>query len=710
MSSEYLIGKQVKISVDNGKKYSQNYLVLEETETAVKVIHEDLIGNERCEQWKDKSEIILQLDNGTVRADDNRSVCSSEYIFKDDVNRITVEDYMLKLYDKSSKPIPEWKPTRNVKPFDEVKKIYCDIETSGLNPEVDRIYYIGLKLSGYSLTQYDSYELITNKSEKKLLERFVQALRTYKPEILSAFNGFKFDLPFVIRRCEILKVSHDFKVSDYQVTVRTAQLYGDAESYNNIYLKIKGCSTNTSIVDIYHQVLIWDNVRRILTSHSLKQSVIQMGLRPDTRLELDVDEINDCWESNDLAPIEEYLKYDLDDTELLTEYLLPSIYYQQIFVPKMDVQRLASAGNATKWQLVLESQYPEIGQGVIQPDAPCKYQGGYTIGHAGLHRNVSKVDVSSLYPSIMLTYHITSEKDSEFKALGILKYLLEERLRLKKLAKTDKQADQKQGALKILINSLYGLLGTKGIGYNDYTAAALVTAYGRRIAELMITVIEMNGGKIVEVDTDGVMFSAMPGRNNDIFQCVKNSMPSGIQLEHEWQATAVYIPPVGKGKIQGVSKNYLVFLPNGKVKATGRFRKRDVCKLERDFQTDYLKKYLISPTDAENYFKETITAIQSGNYDIEKLSIKRKIRKREIDLLKLGHTGKVVNFYQTDSGKSHTGDYSIAYYQDKITKIRNVLLDVIDPDLLKLNQSNIEHKFINNNSVQLSLFSSTTLN
>lgn len=689
-----MIGKTVKFRVSD-KNIIQNFLIVEEFDNQVKIVHEDLIGVESCEQWVDKSKIIIQPIDGQVCADSNREAV------KVIDNKVIVNEKDLKIFDRTSKLIPDWKPKRDLKPFNQVKIIYIDIETLGLDPEKDRIIYIGLKYSsGYGFEDNkDRFELISHSDEKILLEKFVKFLKQYKPEILSGYNSLQFDIPFIIKRCEILKVKHPFKTTDYRVTVKTAQVFGEAISFQNCYLY------DTSLIDIYHQVLILDNVKRVLTSHTLKQAVIQMGLRKEQRLELSYQEIQECWFQCDLETIEEYLKYDLDDTELLTDFLLPSVYYQQIFVPNMNVQRLATTGNGTKWQMVLEEQYHEIGKGVLEPDNPCDYIGGYTTGYAGLHRNVSKVDVSSLYPSIMLTYGITSSKDKDNKFLGVLKYLLTERLRLKSLAKTDPEANLMQGALKILINSGYGALSTNGIPFNDYEAAALVTAYGRRIANLMVEIIEKEGGKIVEVDTDGVMFSCNPGDNQRIFEIVRDNLPDGIGLEHEWQAKAVFIPSIDRDSTEGIRKNYLVFMPNGKVKATGKFRKRDVSELEKNFVIEYLKNYLNSPDDAEKYFKENLDLILSGNYDVEKLTVTRKIRRREIELLKLGNTGDILTFYETDKGKGVAGDYSISYYQNKIKSMREELLTIVDPDLLSRNQNIVDDSFVDNNTVQLSLFS-----
>ena len=85
----------------------------------------------------------------------------------------------------------------------------------------------------------------------------------------------------------------------------------------------------------------------------------------------------------------------------------------------------------------------------------------------------------------MLRYGICSRKDPEHRFLGVLEYMRSERLRLKALAKAgDKSASFQEKSLKVLINVSYGYFGMGGYGFNDYEAAALVTAYRRKILNL----------------------------------------------------------------------------------------------------------------------------------------------------------------------------------------------------------------------------------
>ncbi|GAB1538378.1 hypothetical protein NUACC21_10380 [Scytonema sp. NUACC21] len=59
----------------------------------------------------------------------------------------------------------------------------------------------------------------------------------------------------------------------------------------------------------------------------------------------------------------------------------------------------------------------------------------------------------------------------------------------------------------MLANSQFGFFGTSQLTFNDMEAAALVTAYGRRILQFMIEVINNSGATPIEVDTDGVFFT-----------------------------------------------------------------------------------------------------------------------------------------------------------------------------------------------------------
>jgi DNA polymerase elongation subunit (family B) len=255
--------------------------------------------------------------------------------------------------------------------------------------------------------------------------------------------------------------------------------------------------------------------------------------------------------------------------------------------------------------------------------------------------------------------------------LSILDYLTRERLRLKELGKAgDLAAKQAEAALKVLINSLFGFYGTSGVGFNDMEAAALVTAYGRRILRFMIDVIEKAGGIQVESDTDGMFFSHSEPLL--IFERLQNALPTGIKIELEILAQAMFVPSRG-------AKNYIIWHEDGKITTKGSWRKRDRSRLEKEFPLNYLTLYLLSKAKAEQYYQELTKVIRSGDFPVEQLQVTRKIKKGEKALLVLGNTGDVVTFYQGIRGLTNSEAYSSGYYLELIAKKRDELLLVVEP-------------------------------
>ena len=58
--------------------------------------------------------------------------------------RIEVNLDRLSLDYHPSVTTPSWEPTTSVKPYEQLTKLYLDIETTGLDPLVDRVLMVGL--------------------------------------------------------------------------------------------------------------------------------------------------------------------------------------------------------------------------------------------------------------------------------------------------------------------------------------------------------------------------------------------------------------------------------------------------------------------------------------------------------------------------------------------------------------------------------------
>jgi DNA polymerase, archaea type len=601
--------------------------------------------------------------------------------------RVDIDETKLDIFDYDTQPIAPWKPSVKLTPYGDLTKLYLDIETAGLDPGTDRIYYVGLRNhKGQNL-------FITHESEHKILSDLVYLLCKHKPDILFTFNGFEFDLPFIIRRCEILGVTHPFRIATKKTIHATAQKFGQPSIFYSIFFNEKG-DRPTAVIDLYHQLLAYDFVARKLTRHSLKEAPLQLKLRKESRLDLGYKGILKAWKE-DRKSLEEYLKFDLEDTQLLADFLTPAIYYQKEYLPDWKLQAIATAGNGSKWNHILKTRY-----GYDEESTPkLNYQGALTFGLAGYYENIAKIDVKSLYPNCQLVYGIHSDKDRDRYQLSILKYALEEKDRLEELGKTgDIVAKHRRGTTKVIANSGYGALGS-GIPYNDYKAAAMVTAYGRAIFRFMFNFIEKYPNTVITgADTDGLFFAVEKdldgSKRKQIYTDLQAALPKGIEIAYELTAKSMFIPksdrkPVAINDVDtsvfnsgdGIRKNYVIVLDTDKLYLKGKYVKRNRSQFEREFLPKLVQiRTLEGEQEAFVYYQAIRQQIEDGTMSTDYFKIERKASVAEKIVVELGlvdddgvctywegyHPNPSSRWRKMRTQKTNTEPYCIEHYLKEI--------------------------------------------
>lgn len=179
--------------------------------------------------------------------------------------------------------------------------------------------------------------------------------------------------------------------------------------------------------------------------------------------------------------------------------------------------------------------------------------------------NFVAVDVSSMYPSIMLEYDLLSRSIPE-KGKQEFREIRDRRLEYKK-------AGQKKmaNALKICINALYGVSNFKGSPVYDPRQAHSVCLTGQLALIDLIEHIE-DLGVIAQGNTDGVYINLNEGCKEEFMKrCKEWEKRSRMELEYD---DFSYIA-------QRDVNNYLFQLPNGKIKAKGAVVK-DLSELDYD--------------------------------------------------------------------------------------------------------------------------------
>lgn len=146
-------------------------------------------------------------------------------------------------------------------------------------------------------------------------------------------------------------------------------------------------------------------------------------------------------------------------------------------------------------------------------------------GFGGLHgapnrpikvKNVKLLDVTSMYPNIILNINALNEATEEYRKI------LERRIEIKHKDKLESDA------LKLILNSVYGNLNNQYSVLNNPKAAYSVCVYGQ-IALFELCKRLSSTCKIININTDGVAFTT----NNDRYLKVKEQWEKDFNLKLE---------------------------------------------------------------------------------------------------------------------------------------------------------------------------------
>ena len=344
-------------------------------------------------------------------------------------------------------------------------------------------------------------------TETRLLEAMVETIQVLNPDVIEGHNIFRFDFPYILRRCAmhgvICAIGRDrSEPRTFSTSTRFAE-----RSLEYTALDIAG----RHVIDTFFQVMSYDVVKRDLPGYGLKEVSKYFGFAPPDRTYIDGSQITRLWkEDPDLV-----MRYALDDvieTERLGRHLSESTFYLTQMLP-MEYGQVARVGPASKIESLFVRDYLRQKHSLPRSEWGSQTQGGYTdIFFTGVTGPIVYADVESLYPSIMLNYDIKPSGDHLGLFTALLRKLTDLRLNAKRLMNEEQQTelksalDARQNSYKVIINSFYGFLGFSQALFNDYSEADRVAVTGQKLLMSIIRLIEERDGKVLEVDTDGVLF------------------------------------------------------------------------------------------------------------------------------------------------------------------------------------------------------------
>jgi DNA polymerase I len=435
--------------------------------------------------------------------------------------------------------------------FDDLRRLQLDLETTGLDPTVHRIFMIAVRApDGRSEVLEATGD--GDAAEADLLRRLVARVRAEDPDVIENHNLHGFDLPFLDRRARILGVPLALGRTD-DTALRQRGARRGAASANDADRKVRFVAPGRELIDTLDAVLRHDFAARDLPGHGLKVVARHLGVAGPDREYIRGDQIHAVY-ARDPDRVRRYAIADVDEVAGLARLLGGPAFALARMVPRR-YERLADAGPATgvidpllvRAYLRSATALPAHQRGDGTPHTGAAL---YMFASGVAHR-VVKADVASLYPSLMRAYRIGPARDRLGAMLALVDRLVDQRLAAKARARAAPVGSPERytneamsAAMKLVVNSAYGYLGAGSLTrFADVDAANEVTRRGREVLGLMCRELAARDVTLLEADTDGVYFAVPPSwteaDERRVVAEVAALLPDRVQLEHDGRYAAM---------------------------------------------------------------------------------------------------------------------------------------------------------------------------
>ena len=369
--------------------------------------------------------------------------------------------------------------------FDDLRRLALDIEVvtgegyefPSAARESDRIVAIALADS----TGFRRVLRGDRLDEAALLAECGRLIRERDPDVLEGHNIFRFDLEYLEARARRHGVTLAWGRDGSALRGRPARLQVAERAIGFRRYDVAG----RHIVDTWMLAQLHDVGARDLPSFGLKDIARHLGVAATDRTYVDASNVARQL-AEDADRLMAYAGDDALETLAISAILSPPFFAQARLVP-FDYQSTTLRGSAAKVDALLLREYLRAGRAVPRPRPGQSVGGGLTaIWQQGVAAPVLHVDVTSLYPSLMIGGRVAPACDELGVFLDLLTHLRDVRVAAKRQAQAADTEEERRHQLalsqsfKILINSFYGYLGFSSAHWNDFEAA-------NRIATMMVT-------------------------------------------------------------------------------------------------------------------------------------------------------------------------------------------------------------------------------
>jgi DNA polymerase-2 len=542
----------------------------------------------------------------------------------------------------------DWAPTLSV--------LSVDIETDSRASRLLSVALVGCGAAEVLLLTPDGMdcppEAVACETERELLGRLVERVRELDPDVITGWNVVDFDVATLSRIGQRVGVPLALGRDGSPARVDDRPTAGS-----------RGAHVTGRVVLDGIQLLRGAFVR--LDSYSLEGASQELLGRGKTITGKDrAAEILDAFREDRSRLV----AYNLNDAQLVLDILdklrLVQLAVRRSLLTGMPPDRVAASIASFDFLYLTELGRrrivaPSVGGGF---DDSIVTSGGHVLEpEAGLHDNVLVLDFKSLYPSIIRTFQIdplgylpaptpgidpiVAPNGAAFRRdPGILPGLLDRLFPLREQAKLSGDSVTSQ-AIKILMNSFYGVLGTPACRFASPALANAITGFGKHFLLWSKAQIESWGYAVLYGDTDSLFVASgqpdpakardtgvrIVARLNDaLADYVRESWRVDIRLELEFEKLylRLLLPEARHGGV-GARKRYAGLVdrqPRPELEFTGMEAvRRDWTQLARRVQRElYRRLFFDEPVDA--YVHEIVASLRSGALDSE-LVYRKALRK-----------------------------------------------------------------------------------
>jgi len=490
--------------------------------------------------------------------------------------------------------------------------------------------------------------------ERAALDAFRDRVAAFDPDVLTGWNTIDFDLTVLQRIAERLRHPLDLGREPGPMRLRKAEGYfGSGQASIPGRLALDG-------IDLLRGAFVR---MEDYSLDAVARDVLGEGkaLKGDPRNR--ADEIMHDY-AHDLAAFARYARTDARLAYQIIERLrLVELAFERSRLTGMTPDRVAASIASFDFLYLGELERRRIVAPTVQSDdsrVHAAQQGGYVLEpRTGLHENVWVLDFKSLYPSIIRTFNIDplsyvpepapgedlieTPAASFRRQPGILPRMLDELFPRREAARRAGNAVA-ANAIKILMNSFYGVLGTPACRFSNPALANAITGMGREMLLWSKQWFEAAGYEVLYGDTDSLFVlsgvadkerACARGRelaealNRDLARHIETRWRVASRLEIRFEKLyAKLFLPHARHSARGASKRYAGLLhPSGEVEFVGmEVVRRDWTALARDVQRElYRRLFAGEPVDV--YLKDVVARVRRGELD-EALIYRKQLRKR----------------------------------------------------------------------------------